>query len=201
MLVLDDRTFDGVPTGHGTLDTAADDPAQLYYTSGTTGQSKGAELTHLNMFMNAIVSRDLVLPILGMAVDSHNVSLITLPLFHSTGQTGQMNAGFAGGFTLALLPRFDAAAVLRVLAEEHVNTWVGVPTMYWALLQCVRQHGTDVSSVATSLHACVSGGAPMPLQVLRDFEATFGVRILEGYGLSETSPVACFNQVHRPSKP
>ncbi len=112
-----------------------------------------------------------------------------------------MNAGIAGGFTLVLLPRFDPAAVLRAFVEEAVSYWVGVPTMYWVLLQHVRESQTDVASSAASLKVCVSGGAPMPVQLLRDFERTFNVRLLEGYGLSETSPVACFNQVFLPSKP
>jgi long-chain acyl-CoA synthetase len=134
-------------------------------------------------------------------VDRTNVSLVTLPLFHSTGQTCQMNAGFSGGWTVVLLPRFDPAAVLRAFDEERVNCWIGVPTMYWTLLQHARKNGMNVQKAATSLRLCVSGGSAMPLAVLQDFEATFGVRVLEGYGLSETAPVACFNQVQRPSKP
>jgi long-chain acyl-CoA synthetase len=112
-----------------------------------------------------------------------------------------MNAGVAGGWTLVLLPRFDAAAVLRAFEQERVMFWVGVPTMYWTLLQHARQHDLDVSKVAASLRVGVSGGAPMPVAIMRDFESIFGVRVLEGYGLSETSPVACFNQVFKPSKP
>ena len=118
-----------------------------------------------------------------------------------TGQTAQMNAGFSSGATLVLLPRFDAAAALKMMVDERVNIWIGVPTMYWALLHHARESGADVSAVARELKLGVSGGAPMPLPVLEDFQKTFGVRVLEGYGLSETSPVACFNQVQRPSKP
>jgi long-chain acyl-CoA synthetase len=180
---------------------APDDTAVMLYTSGTTGQPKGAELSHLNMVLNAIASRDMMTPLLHHGVDARNISLVTLPLFHSTGQTTQMNAGLAAGHTLVLLPRFDAAAVLRAFEDEHVTCWVGVPTMYWALLHHARQHHVDVSTVAASLRLCVSGGAPMPVAVMREFEAAFGVRILEGYGLSETAPVLCFNQVYRPSKP
>jgi long-chain acyl-CoA synthetase len=143
----------------------------------------------------------MMLPLLAYAVDARMVSLITLPLFHSTGQTAQMNAGIAGGFTLVLLPRFDPTAVLRAFAEEAVSYWVGVPTMYWVLLDHARKERLDVASTAASLKVCVSGGAPMPIQLLQDFERTFNVRVLEGYGLSETSPVACFNQVFLPSKP
>ena len=177
-----------------------DDTAVILYTSGTTGQSKGAELTHLNMTLNAMASRDMLSPALDTSAGGRVVSLITLPLFHSTGQTAQMNAGLSGGWTLVLLPRFDATAVLRAFADEQIGCWVGVPTMYWALLQHARQHALDVSKVAASLRCCVSGGAPMPVAVMQQFQDTFGVRILEGYGLSETSPVACFNQYQRPSK-
>jgi long-chain acyl-CoA synthetase len=181
--------------------SAPDDTAVLLYTSGTTGQPKGAELTHFNMTVNAIAARDMYMPLLNAGVEATNRYLITLPLFHSTGQTAQMNAGISGGGTLVLLPRFDPAAALKAMIDERINFWVGVPTMYWAILQHARQTGADVSAVASELKVCVSGGAPMPLAVMEDFQKTFGVRVLEGYGLSETSPVACFNQVHLPSKP
>ncbi len=195
------QVLHGQPAAWSTHPSAPDDTAVILYTSGTTGQSKGAELTHLNMTLNAITSRDMFAPLLDASVDAVNVSLITLPLFHSTGQTAQMNAGVAGGWTLILLPRFDAAAVLRVFEAERVNCWIGVPTMYWALLQHARQQQIDVSKAAASMRLAVSGGAPMPVAVLEDFQRAFGVRVLEGYGLSETAPVACFNQVFKPSKP
>ena len=99
------------------------------------------------------------------------------------------------------MPRFDPAAVLDVMEREQVGLWIGVPTMYWALLHHVKTAGIDPSPVAKHLRLCVSGGAAMPLEVMREFESVFGARILEGYGLSETSPVACFNQLHRPTKP
>lgn len=199
-LTLGQLTQDRPPT-FASHPSAPDDTAVILYTSGTTGQPKGAELTHFNMTMNAIASRDMLAPTLDTSVDARTSVLITLPLFHSTGQTAQMNAGFAGGWRLVLLPRFDPAAVLRAFEEEAINCWVGVPTMYWMLLQHARQQQIDVARTARSLRCCVSGGAPMPVAVMRDFEQTFGVRVLEGYGLSETSPVACFNQVLRPSKP
>jgi long-chain acyl-CoA synthetase len=180
--------------------SAPDDTAVILFTSGTTGEPKGAELTHFNMVTNAIASRDMYTPVLDVRVEAVNTFLITLPLFHSTGQTAQMNAGISTGATLVLLPRFDPAAVLKVMADEHIAVWVGVPTMYWALLQCARQSGADVSKVAAELKIGVSGGAPMPVAVLEEFAKVFGVRVLEGYGLSETSPVACFNQLHLPSK-
>jgi long-chain acyl-CoA synthetase len=191
----------GEPPTFETHAPAPDDTAVMLYTSGTTGHPKGAELTHMNMVLNAMASRDMMMPALNNGIDARNISLVTLPLFHSTGQTAQMNGGIAAGQTLVLLPRFDAAAVLKAFEEEQVTCWVGVPTMYWALLHHARQHGIDVSRVAASLRLCVSGGAPMPVAVMREFETAFKVRILEGYGLSETSPVLAFNQVFRPSKP
>ena len=154
---------------------APDDTAVILYTSGTTGQPKGAELTHFNMVTNAIVSRDMMAPTLDSPLAGTSRQLITLPLFHSTGQTAQMNAAVSGGQTIVLLPRFDAAAVLKTMVEERITCWVGVPTMYWALLQHARQSGMDVSAVAASLRICCSGGAPMPVAVLEDFGKTFGV--------------------------
>jgi long-chain acyl-CoA synthetase len=185
-------TFDTEPTQ--LLDTAV-----LFYTSGTTGQPKGAELSHLNMVSNAQAGYQLVAPL--VAHDDPMVTLITLPLFHSTGQTAQMNTTFAGGGVVVLLPRFEPAAVLETMRREKVNTWVGVPTMHWTLLQYVDANGVDVSPIAEYLRVATSGGAPMPIEVLHRFEKTFAVRVLEGYGLSETAPIACFNQVERPSRP
>ena len=199
------RTLGQLMAGHPpdceTHPSRPDDTAVILYTSGTTGQPKGAELTHLNMTLNAMASRDMLMPALDPGVDAVNVTLITLPLFHSTGQTAQMNAAISAGWTFVLLPRFEPAAVLQAFEAERIGCWVGVPTMYWTLLQHVRKEGIDVGRVAASLRCVVSGGAPMPAAVLQDFERTFGVRVLEGYGLSETSPVACFNQLHRPCKP
>jgi long-chain acyl-CoA synthetase len=188
------------PTQFETRRHHPDDTAVILYTSGTTGRPKGAELTHENMLLNAIACRDMFLPAMRAGFDQE-VSLVTLPLFHSTAQTCQMNAGLYGGFRLVLLPRFDAATVLETMRREQVGFWIGVPTMYWTLLQHVSATGLDTAPIAASLRVCVSGGAPMPVEVMRQFEQTFGVRILEGYGLSETSPVACFNQMHKPSKP
>jgi long-chain acyl-CoA synthetase len=176
-----------------------DDTAVILYTSGTTGYPKGAELTHENMLLNAIASRDMFLPEMKRAFEQ-DVALVTLPLFHSTAQTCLMNMGLYGGMRLVLLPRFDPAVVFETMRRERVGFWIGVPMMYWALLQLAKSGGVDTASVAEHLRLCVSGGAPMPHEVMRRFEEIFGVRVLEGYGLSETSPVACFNQLHRPSK-
>jgi long-chain acyl-CoA synthetase len=176
------------------------DTAVILYTSGTTGQPKGAELTHGNMVSNAITCHDMFKPAFPAGTEQ-DVTLITLPLFHSTAMTAQMNAGLYGGFRLVLQPRFDAAAVLEAFRREQIGLWIGVPTMYWALLDHARAPGADVSGAAASLRLCASGGAPMPVELMRAFEQTFDVRILEGYGLSETAPVVAFNQLQRPSKP
>jgi long-chain acyl-CoA synthetase len=176
-----------------------DDTAVILYTSGTMGSPKGAELTHANMVLNAAASRDMYLPALRGGFEQ-DVALVTLPLFHSTAQTCLMNAGFLGGFRLVLMPRFEPQSVLDTMRREQVGIWIGVPTMYWSLLQHARA-GADTTGVAEHLRLCVSGGAAMPLEVLHAFETLFSTRILEGYGLSETSPVACFNQLHRPAKP
>lgn len=176
------------------------DTAVILYTSGTTGRPKGAELTHANMLLNAIASHDMLRPACKGGFEQ-DVALITLPLFHSTAQTCQMNAGLYGGLRLVLLPRFEPAQVLKTIVDESVGFWIGVPTMYWLLLEHVNSGTANASEIASCLRVCASGGAPMPLDVLQRFEKTFGVRVLEGYGLSETAPVVSFNQLHRPTKP
>jgi long-chain acyl-CoA synthetase len=197
------RTLDqfvaGQPSTFETRDTSAGDTAVILYTSGTTGQPKGAELTHLNMTVNGMVSAELCA---GSADErGRHATAITLPLFHATAQTAQMLAYLHLGGTLVLLPRFDPAGLLKTMAAERITHWVGVPTMYWTLLKHAREQHLDVSSVAATLRLAVSGGAPMPVELMKDFETTFGVRIIEGYGLSETAPVATFNHLERPSKP
>jgi long-chain acyl-CoA synthetase len=111
-----------------------------------------------------------------------------LPLFHSFGQTCALNAAIVAGASLTLLPRFDPTAALKVIERDRVSIFEGVPTMYVALLQA----GGGVADTS-SLRLCASGGAALPLEVLNGFAETFGARILEGYGLSETSPAASFN--------
>ncbi|TDC08923.1 long-chain fatty acid--CoA ligase [Nonomuraea longispora] len=175
-----------------TVQTAADDTAVILYTSGTTGQPKGAELSHQNMLMNAMVS-DKMFP----DGEGGDVYLAVLPLFHSFGQTVVLNTGFLRGATVVLMPRFDPDEALELMRKESVTFFAGVPTMYWGMLTKIHADGVEVPR---SLRVAVAGGASSPVEVLKDFEQTFGVGILEGYGLSETSPVASFNQPGRPSK-
>jgi long-chain acyl-CoA synthetase len=184
-----------------TYPTRPDDTCAILYTSGTTGQPKGAELTHLNLISNVTTTWQTHAPMADLTGGRQMTCLITLPLFHTTGQTVQMNTNMYGGSRNVLLPRFEPKAVLDTMVAEDVNFWVGVPTMYWGLLKYVEETGYDVSRIADSMKVCSSGGAPMPVEVMTKFEKLFNVRVLEGYGLSETSPLACFNHLERPSKP
>ena len=161
-----------------------DDTALILYTSGTTGTPKGAELTHDNLLRNVEVTVDL------FGLDQRATTLGALPFFHAFGQTCALNATIAVGGTLTLIPRFDGGKALEVLERDHVTVFEGVPTMYAAMLHHPRADKTD----ASALEVCVSGGAAMPVEVMRAFEQKFGCEILEGYGLSETSPVASFNR-------
>jgi long-chain acyl-CoA synthetase len=172
-------------------DVGDDDTAVILYTSGTTGKPKGAELTHANLRVNAGVKGELI----GLGAD--DVILGALPLFHSFGQTAAMNAGVLAGATLSLLARFEPLKALQVMERDRVTLFLGVPTMYFAMLGVPADERPDTSS----LRVCVSGGASLPVEVMRAFEEQFGCPILEGYGLSETSPVACFNRLDRERKP
>ncbi|HQU85796.1 MAG TPA: AMP-binding protein, partial [Pyrinomonadaceae bacterium] len=183
-----------------TFPTKPDDTCVILYTSGTTGQPKGAELSHLNLLTNVTTTYGIHLPMLDFTDGEQKTCLITLPLFHTTGQTCQMNTNLYGGNRVVLLPRFEPKATLEAMLREKVNFWTGVPTMYWALLRYAEENNFDTAKIAEHLKVVSSGGAPMPVEVMKEFEETFKVRVLEGYGLSETSPLASFNQFQRPSK-
>jgi long-chain acyl-CoA synthetase len=164
---------------------ADDDTAVVLYTSGTTGTPKGAQLTHANMRANASVSATTL-----FNLGPDDVVMGCLPMFHSFGQTCCLNTAVLVGACVTLIPRFDAATALRVIERDRVTVFEGVPTMYVALLEA----GPGVADTST-LRMCVSGGAALPVEVLRGFAKSFGAEILEGYGLSETSPVASFNRL------
>jgi long-chain acyl-CoA synthetase len=167
------------------------DTAVILYTSGTTGTPKGAELTHGNLKRNCEIADGL------FDLGSDAVVLGALPLFHSFGQTCCMNAAIAAGATLTLIPRFDPAKALEIIQRDHVNVFEGVPTMYGAMLHEPSREQYDTSS----LELCASGGSAMPVELMRGFEEAFDCKVLEGYGLSETSPVASFNHPDRERKP
>ncbi|MFI7540543.1 long-chain fatty acid--CoA ligase [Actinoplanes sp. NPDC049599] len=178
-----------------TVLAAETDPAVILYTSGTTGQAKGAELSHANLILNALTCNRLFQSRPG--VDTH---LLVLPLFHSFGSTVNMNAGFSSAATLVLLPRFDAPAAVKLLEQENVTFFAGVPTMYWGLLNALTE-GVDVEKIARNMRIAVSGGSSLPVEIIKEVQRRFGVQILEGYGLSETSPVATFSDPDSEPRP
>jgi long-chain acyl-CoA synthetase len=180
--------FDGVPT-------EATDTAVVIYTSGTTGQPKGAELTHANLMLNALTTHRLLA--CGEGTDIH---LVVLPLFHSFGQTLQMHTAFVGGNTLVLMPRFEPAAAIGLMIEEKVTFFAGVPTMYHGLLAALPGE-TGAGRLAANLRIAISGGAAMPVELLHQVRERTGVRVMEGYGLSETSPAICFTPFHGEHRP
>jgi long-chain acyl-CoA synthetase len=173
-----------------TIQTMPDDTAVILYTSGTTGRPKGAELSHANMFFNAMIGAEKVL-----RTSADEIGLATLPLFHSFGQTCVMNMLFYCGATITLLPRFEPQKALEIMVRDKVTYFAGVPTMYFHLLNFPNADQYDLSS----LRRCCSGGSAMPVEVMHAFNKKYHVQILEGYGLSETSPVASFNHLdHEP---
>jgi long-chain acyl-CoA synthetase len=175
------------------VERADDDAAVILYTSGTTGQPKGAELTHAGLHLNQeIVSRTLA------TLTPDDVVMGCLPLFHVFGLTAGLNATLGTGACMTLIPRFTPEKALEVIARDRVTVFEGVPTMYAAMLHAA---GHGVTFDASSLRLCVSGGSAMPVEVMRSFEKVFGCIVLEGYGLSETSPVASFNHPDRERKP
>jgi long-chain acyl-CoA synthetase len=172
-------------------DRDGSDTAVILYTSGTTGTPKGAELTHENLRRNAEVASSL------FEYSGDDVIFGGLPLFHSFGQTCALNCGIRVGATITLLPRFEPAKALEIIERDKVTVMLGVPTMYQAMLHEPSAEQRDTSS----LKLCGSGGAAMPVEVMRAFEEKFDAKILEGYGLSETSPVASFNHPDKERKP
>src|SRR3984893_3297369 len=169
------------------------DTAVVLHTSGTTGKPKGAQLTHGGLARNAeVATRTLI------ETGPDDVVMDCLPPFHVFGLTCGLNAAVTVGATLTLIPRFDARKAIEVIQRDGVTVFEGVPTMYSALLGVAADFP---QSATDSLRVCASGGASLPVQVLNDFEKTFGCMVLEGYGLSETSPVASFNHLDRERMP
>ena len=180
----------------GEPDPVAIDPehdlALLQYTGGTTGTPKGAMLTHQNLTSNArqIAAID---PMRGQ----RDVILGVLPFFHVFANAAVLNRTVANGGCIAMLPRFDAGQCLKTLARVKATAMPGVPTMYQALLDHPALGRTDFSS----LRICISGGAPLSLPLKQRFEAATGARLIEGYGLTETSGVATANPYEGEERP
>jgi long-chain acyl-CoA synthetase len=189
------RALQGQPAAFETVVCDETDTAVILYTSGTTGQPKGAELSHSNLVLNALTCNRLF-----DSKPATDVHLVTLPLFHSFGSTVNMNAGLSMAATLVLLPRFEARQAVTLLQQEEVTFFAGVPTMYWGLLGALDET-VDVDQIAANLRVAVSGGASLPVEIIRRFADRFHVQILEGYGLSETSPVATFSDPDRDPRP
>lgn len=160
------------------------DIALLQYTGGTTGTPKGAMLTHQNLTANARQAQ---------AIDPHaneeDRIIAVLPFFHVFANTCTLNRTVMNGGEMVMLPRFDAAQVLAAVQRVKATSLPGVPTMFQALLDHPAIRNIDFSS----LRACISGGAPLPLEVRQRFEAATGAKLIEGYGLTETSPIVCSN--------
>ncbi|HEY0938064.1 MAG TPA: long-chain fatty acid--CoA ligase [Trebonia sp.] len=157
------------------------DPAVIIYTSGTTGTPKGAVLSHITLYLNADVPGRL------FEFSAGDTVVVALPLFHVFALSSIMNTCVLLGGTMSLVPRFEPGAVLDLIQRDRATIFMGVPTMYIALLQ------TPGDRDFSSLRVAISGGAPIPAEVIDAFEARFSIPILEGYGLSETASTTTFN--------
>ena len=172
------------------VDVAQDDTAIILYTSGTTGTPKGAMLTHGNVYSNA---RD-VSTYLGYRADDRIIA--TLPVFHVFALTVVVNAPLISGATVLLAPRFSPNEIFALAKEQQATVFAGVPTMYNFLYLLPEGKPEDFSTIRLA----ISGGASLPVALLHNFEQKFNVRVSEGYGLSEASPVTCFNPLDRDRK-
>ena len=177
----------GQPETFEMVERTDDDTAVILYTSGTTGQPKGAELRHRNVYDIAragvqLFESDPAAP---------DVYLCVLPLFHAFGQMVIQNGAIGFGGTLVLQARFSARQALDLMLAHDVTFFGGVPTMYWGLLEALDD-SVDVARLAANLRIAVSGGSALPAKIHQEFKKRFGVTILEGYGLSETVAIATF---------
>jgi long-chain acyl-CoA synthetase len=165
--------------------------AIILYTSGTTGKPKGAMLSHKNIYSNAMDVGSY------LKMNEEDRVITALPMFHVFCLTVVLNAPLMTGATLLIVPRFSPKDIFALSKEYEPTVFAGVPTMYNFLYQYPEGNPEDLSS----LRLCISGGASLPVALLKNFEKKFNVMISEGYGLSEASPVTCFNPLDRPRKP
>ena len=188
--------FEKLIANNGVVPAAVIDPARdvavLQYTGGTTGIPKGAMLTHGNLTANVDQLYRWV-PEIRLGQER---MLLVLPLFHVFAMTVGMNLGIAFAAELILLPRFELDQVMKAITKKRPTMFPGVPTIYTALIAAAEQSQADLSSI----RVCISGGAPLPVEVRNRFESLTGCRLVEGYGLSETSPVATCNPLNGEAK-
>ncbi|MDR3233248.1 MAG: long-chain fatty acid--CoA ligase [Planctomycetaceae bacterium] len=173
--------------------TSPDDTAVILYTSGTTGKSKGVELTHFNLFSNALYAQDRKI-----FIKHGDTAIAVLPLFHTFGQTAMQNAPLLAGATVVMVPHFEIRKALDEMDKHSVTHIAAVPTMYNLMLQTLRRRNYDLSSLRTA----ISGGASLPVELYNELEKILKFKIVEGYGLSETSPFVCMtpaqeNVIHK----
>ncbi|MBT2215351.1 fatty acid--CoA ligase family protein [Virgibacillus dakarensis] len=168
-----------------------EDVAVVLYTSGTTGKPKGAMLTHKNLYSNAKDVADY------LTINGDDRVIAALPMFHVFCLTVALNAPLMNGGTVIIMPKFSPKEVFRITRAHTPTIFAGVPTMYNYLLQSANDKDNDLQGI----RLCISGGSAMPVALLKEFEKKFDVIVSEGYGLSEASPVTCFNPLDRPRKP
>ncbi|WP_368506069.1 long-chain-fatty-acid--CoA ligase [Alkalihalophilus sp. As8PL] len=164
-----------------------EDLALLQYTGGTTGPAKGVMLTHANLVINT----SQCMAWMYKMRPGQEKMLAALPFFHVYGMTIIMNFSIMGGLTTVILPKFEVKDVLKTIQKQKVTLFPGAPTMYVALINDPDIQKYDLSSIET----CLSGAAPLPLEVQQKFEKLSGGKLVEGYGLTETSPVAISNPI------
>jgi len=164
-----------------------EDLALLQYTGGTTGHPKGVMLTHYNLVSNCQMCDKWIYK----TEEGKEVVLGVLPLFHVYGMTTLMNLSIMLGSKLILLPKFDAKETLQTIEKQRPTLFPGAPTIYVGLLNHPDMHKYDLSSI----EACISGSAPLPVEIQQNFEKVTGGKLVEGYGLTESSPVTHANFV------
>ncbi|HXT93123.1 MAG TPA: AMP-binding protein [Trebonia sp.] len=184
-------------SGFPTRQTSETDTAVVLYTSGTTGQPKGAELTHSNLVQNALLAGR------SYEISPQDVCFVALPLSHATGLSMLLHTAIAAGASLVMVPRYRPARALELMRDETVTVFLGVPTMYQTLLDATRsslEHAGCADEAAKSLRLCLVGGAPAAPKLIEEFEGRFNIRLMDGYGLSETSPLVAANRPGLPPR-
>lgn len=165
--------------------------ATLLYTSGTTGKPKGAMLSHENLMADTVACTDV------LDLTSQDVFVCVLPMFHSFGFTTSVLLPLYTGASIIILEAFHPKEIIHALATRHISVFCGVPAMFVVLAQALKEG----KATFPSLRVAVSGGAPLPVEILNLFNHEYSIPLMEGYGLTEASPVVCFNPLHGEKKP